>query len=143
MKPRVRTNAFRLLLLSTLTLPSCVTPIDLAANASLGVAQAGSSTFIQGTLAAAFARPMDEVADAVRRAMDRLNYPLTHERTASNATMFDYGQSDGSSIAIRTRRSSPTVTILTIRAGFWGEHALSRLILSEVERELERASTPG
>jgi len=115
---------------TTLPLASCVTPIDLAANAGLGVAQAGTSIYSQGTLQAAFSVPMERVLEDVR------------DETASLA----FTQTDGSSISIKARRSSPAVTGLAIRVGFWGDPAISRLILDRITANLERtgsAPTPA
>lgn len=121
-------------------LASCVTPIDLAANASIGVAQAGTSIYSQGTLQAAFSVPMDRVVDVVREQMSSLSYPKSYEDVRDEAASLNFTQADGSTIAIKARRSSPSVTALSIRVGFWGDPAVSRLILDRVSTALERLS---
>lgn len=131
---------------TTLPLASCVTPIDLAANAGLGVAQAGTSIYSQGTLQAAFSVPMERVLDAVRDEMQALHYPGSYEDVRDETASLAFTQTDGSSISIKARRSSPAVTGLAIRVGFWGDPAISRLILDRITANLERtgsAPTPA
>lgn len=120
----------------TAALWGCLTPFDLAANAGLGVAQAGTSSFIQGTLTAAFGEPMVKIADASRRALVRLGYEITREDSGTFYMVIQGDQSDGSDIVVKLRESSPTVTGLSIRVGLWGDNAVSRLILAEIEKEL-------
>lgn len=123
-------------------LGGCLTPFDLAANAGLGIAQAGTSSFIQGTLTAAFDKPMETVAEASRLALVRLGYEITHEDSATYFMQIQGDQSDGSDIVVKLRQSSPTVTGLSIRVGLWGDNAVSRLILAEIEKQMA-AATPG
>lgn len=122
-------------------LASCVTPIDLAANAGIGVAQAGTSIYSQGTLQAAFSVPMDRVVETVREQMAALSYPKSYEDLRDEAASLNFTQTDGSTIAVKARRSSPSVTALSIRVGFWGDPAVSRLILDRVTTALERHAT--
>lgn len=119
-----------------LVLWGCVTPFDFAANAGLGVAQAGTSSFIQGTLQAAFDKPMENVFQASRRALEHLGYEITREDTGAHYAQLQSMQSDESSIVLKLRKSSETVTGLSIRVGLCGDNAVSRLILEEVEKEL-------
>lgn len=125
---------------TALPLASCVTPIDLAANAGIGVAQAGTSIYSQGTLQAAFSVPMERVLEAVREEMRALHYPSSHEDVREETGSLSFTQTDGSSISIKARRSSPAVTGLAIRVGFWGDPAVSRLILDRITANLERAA---
>ncbi|MBS0186456.1 MAG: DUF3568 family protein [Planctomycetes bacterium] len=117
-------------------LSGCVTPFDFAANAGLGVAQAGTSSFIQGTLQAAFDRPMDEVVDAARRTLVKLGYAITREDIGPHYAQLLSSQADGSSIVVKFKKSSDTVTGLSIRVGFWGDNAVSRLMLEGIQKEL-------
>lgn len=125
-----------LLGLAGFALPGCLTPFDFAANAGLGVAQAGTSSFIQGTLQAAFDKPIDKVVEASRRALAHLGYEITREDSGTQYAQLQGAQSDGSSIVLKFRKSSETVTGLSIRVGLWGDNAVSRLILIEIEKEL-------
>lgn len=125
-----------LLGLAAVALPGCLTPFDLAANAGLGVAQAGTSSFIQGTLQAAFDKPIDKVVEASRRALTDLGYEITREDSGTHYAQLQGSQSDGSSIVLKFRKSSEAVTGLSIRVGLWGDNAVSRLILIEIEKEL-------
>lgn len=125
---------------TALPLASCVTPIDLAANAGIGVAQAGTSIYSQGTLQAAFSVPMERVLEAVREEMRALHYPPSREDVREETGSLSFTQTDGSSISIKARRSSPAVTGLAIRVGFWGDPAVSRLILDRITANLERAA---
>lgn len=117
-------------------LSGCVTPFDFAANAGLGVAQAGTSSFIQGTLQAAFDRPMDEVVDAARRTLVKLGYAITREDIGPHYAQLLSSQADGSSIVVKFKKSSDAVTGLSIRVGFWGDNAVSRLMLEGIQKEL-------
>jgi hypothetical protein len=125
---------------TTLPLASCVTPIDLAANAGLGVAQAGTSIYSQGTLQAAFTVPMERVVATARDVMQALDYSRSHEDIRDETASLTFTQTDGSSISIKARRSSPAVTGLSIRVGFWGDPAISRLIMDRITANLERAA---
>jgi len=124
------------LLLAVIASPGCVTPFDFAANAGLGVAQAGTSSFIQGTLQAAFDKPIEKVLEASRRALTDLGYEITREDSGSHYAQLQGAQADDSSIVLKLRKSSETVTGLSIRVGLWGDNAVSRLILHEIEKEL-------
>lgn len=119
-----------------LVLSGCLTPFDFAANAGLGVAQAGTSSFIQGTLQAAFDKPMDQVLEASHRSLTRLGYEITREDSDAHYAQLQSNQSDGSSIVLKLRKSSETVTGLSIRVGLLGDNAVSKLILIEIEKEL-------
>ncbi|HEX8878058.1 MAG TPA: DUF3568 family protein [Phycisphaerales bacterium] len=136
-------QAIAVLVLGAAALPlaSCVTPIDLAANAGLGVAQAGTSIYSQGTLQAAFSVPMERVVATAREQLVALHYPQSFEDIREEAASLNFTQSDGSTIAIKARRSSASVTGLSIRVGFWGDPAVSRLILDRITAALERS--PG
>lgn len=120
--------------------PGCLTPFDFAANAGLGIAQAGTSSFIQGTLQSAVDRPMEEVFEAAKRALAKLGYESTREDLTEFYAQLQSSQSDGSSIVIKLKKSSPKVTGVSIRVGLWGDNAVSRLIFIEIEKELGIAS---
>jgi len=128
--------AVPLLGLAAIALPGCLTPFDFAANAGLGVAQAGTSSFIQGTLQAAFDKPMEKVVEASRRALADLGYEVTREDAGTHYAQLQGSQFHGSSIVLKLRKSSETVTGLSIRVGLWGDNAVSRLILIEIEKKL-------
>lgn len=121
-------------------LAGCLTPIDLAANAGLGVAQTGTSIYAQGTLQAAFNAPMERVLEAIRSVMDELQYPKTFEEVRDTAATINFTQTDGSVISVRTKRSSPTVTGLSIRVGFWGDPAISRLIQEGIADRIAKST---
>lgn len=138
MRSRNRSFLLGLSLLASATgvLCGCLTPFDFAANAGLGVAQAGTSSFIQGTLQAAFDKPMEKVFAASKQALEHLGYEITREDTGVHYAQLQGVQSDGSSIVIKLRKSSEAVTGLSIRVGLWGDNAVSRLILEEIEENL-------
>jgi hypothetical protein len=119
----------------------CLTPFDFAANAGLGIAQAGTSSFIQGTLQSAVDRPMEQVFEAAKRALAKLGYESTREDISEFYAQLQSNQSDGSTIVIKLKKSSPKVTGVSIRVGLWGDNAVSRLIFIEIEKEL--GITPG
>lgn len=142
MRIRIRQHlvAIPLVAAALVALCGCVTPFDFAANAGLGVAQAGTSSFIQGTLQAAFDKPMETVFEASRHAFKRLGYEITREDVGTHYAQLQGLQSDESSIVLKLRKSSETVTGLSIRVGLWGDNAVSRLILEEIEKELASAA---
>ena len=115
----------------------CLTPFDFAANAGLGIAQAGTSSFIQGTLQSAIDRPMEQVFEASKSALAKLGYESTREDIREFYAELQSNQSDGSTIVIKLKKSSPKVTGVSIRVGIWGDNAVSRLIFLEIEKELE------
>lgn len=119
-----------------LVAPGCLTPFDFAANAGLGLAQAGTSSFIQGTLQAAVDRPMEQVLEASKRALTKLGYESTRHDLSDFYAQLQSNQSDGSTIVIKLKKSSPKVTGVSIRVGVWGDNAVSRLIFLEIEKEL-------
>lgn len=122
--------------------PGCLTPFDFAANAGLGIAQAGTSSFIQGTLQSAVDRPMEDVFEAAKRALAKLGYETTREDLTEFYAQLQGNQSDGSSIVIKLKKSSPKVTGVSIRVGLWGDNAVSRLIFLEIEKELGVSVSP-
>lgn len=116
----LRLARFAVTLLAAAALPRCLTPFDFAANAGLGVAQAGTNSFIQGTLQAAFDKPIDKVVEASRRALTRLGYEITREDSGTHDAQLQGALADDSSIVLKFRESSETVTGLSIRVGLWG-----------------------
>ena len=68
--------------------------------------------------------------------MKTLGYESSREDLGEHYAQLQATQSDGSSIVIKLKKSSPVVTGISIRVGLWGDNAVSRLIFHEIEKDL-------
>lgn len=126
-------------------LASCAPPV-VVASAGLGMAQAGTVAYFEGELRTAFPRELEASYAAIEPALKRLGfdsdraefraqehygYVFTHTLTAER-------------IEIRVTGVTDRVTALRIRVGVFGDQAVARLILNEIEDELglDKAKVP-
>jgi Protein of unknown function (DUF3568) len=147
-----RSFDFRRLALVTWVLPCLLTttvgcaPPLLFANAGVSLAEAGTSMFMEGELRAAWRRPLEVMEQGVAEAMNTLGYRIESRTERENYIYIRGVEIDGTEIEVRLRRSSEIVTSISIRVGLLGDQAVSRLILEEAERVMQRrekaAATP-
>jgi hypothetical protein len=114
---------------------ACAAPLALAGS-SLDIAHAGSVVFTRGRLKTAYRVPLEQAYATAHQALENLMYDVKAERLRGDEAYVGGRGADGRAIAIEFSESSPAVTRMTIRVGFWGDQAVSNVILSEFERLL-------
>lgn len=121
---------------SLAVMQSCVAP-GMVATAGLSAAQAGVSEFYKGRLKTAWDVELATMFQVVHSALHRLGYKIEGERATGNEWFIGSRELDGTGIEIYLRRSSPKVTMVSIRVGMFGDQPLSRLISDTFARQLE------
>lgn len=123
----------------------CVPAPSPLVSAGIGVAQAGTSAFLQGELQTAIRRPFEEVLAASREAVGERGLrfkPETDRASLGSATIGvrEVPAADGTGedrlIEIEIERSSEIVTIVRVRVGFMGDQTMSRLVMDEIVDKL-------
>ncbi len=114
----------------------------VVASAAWGVGQAGTTAYLQGRLESAWKVPIETVASATRAAFAELGYEPSGEEAYGNLVVLRAKEASGRMIEITLERSSERVTHIQVRVGFWGDQAISRLVLDEMEKALGQIS-PG
>lgn len=122
-------------------LPACNPPM-VVASAAWGVSQAGTTAYLQGRLESAWKAPAETVAAATRSAFAELDYETSGEEAYGQMVVLRAKEVSGRIIEVTLEKSSSRVTHIQVRVGFWGDQAISRLVLDEMERALER-QPPG
>lgn len=129
-------------LIATGGLASCLGP-EVVVTASVAAAEAGSSSFIRGELVQSHKAPLEQIAEAGRRAIRSLELRAGTDRAGDSSIFLMAHERGGREIAIRFEEVSPVVTRVKIRIGIWGEQSLSRLVMTEIESQLEAPSDPA
>ena len=116
---------------------SCAPPV-MVASAGLGVAQAGTVAYFEGELRTAIARELRTSYDAIVPAITRLGFVADRAEFRMQehyGFVFTHSVTD-ERIEIRVTGVTEKVTALRIRVGVFGDQAVARLILNEIEDEL-------
>ncbi len=132
----------------------CVPVPSPLVSAGFGVAQAGTSAFLQGELQTAIRRPFEDVLAATRKAVgpDGLRFKPESDQAQLGRgviTVREVPAADGSGedrlIEIVIERSSEVVTIVRVRVGFIGDQTMSRLVMDEIVDKLglDRDAVPS
>lgn len=130
------------ILLALLVPGGCVGP-GIVATAGLSAAQAGVSEFTKGRLKTAWDVPLEKMFQVTHSSLRKLGYTIEGERSTGNEWFIATRELDGTSLEVYLRRSTPKVTMLSIRAGLFGDQPLSRLIADTIDRQLKDWNESG
>ncbi len=114
---------------------SCAAPVVIA-SAGFGALQTGTEAFIRGELEAAVVHPMEHVFQAAQDAMTALNFPSRGAKMGEANAYVLAKEVQGRKIDINLQMKSKNVTKINIRVGVFGDQAVSRLILAEIQEKL-------
>ena len=105
-------------------------------TAGFGLAQGQAESFISGKLKAARLVTLDNAAHATLATMDELQLKVLEERHGTYDAYF-VGQAEGGpEFKVTLKAKTPVVTKIEIRIGLMGDQAVSRLVLSRLDRKL-------
>jgi hypothetical protein len=111
---------------------SCAAPV-VVASAAAPALQAGTAAFINGELEAAEIAPIETVYEASLSALKDLQFQIFYERPGDRTAYIFAHESAGVKITVFLEHKSPVVTKINIRIGVFGDQAISRLILGEIQ----------
>lgn len=131
-----------LLLASAALLPGCVGP-EVALSAGLNAVSAQTATFTRGELISATRASLAQTHAAVGRALSTLGFKTTRTRLRDTSASTWAVTLDDRDIRVTLSAASPAVTSIAIKAGFWGDLALSRLVQEQIDTELRTAAVPA
>jgi len=142
-------RGFTLLLLCGLAVTGCALPATVVLTAAAPVAQAGTAAYINNEMVFVFNLPIADVRLAVVSASQALDLSPGSELatiTSDGRTKKIYIPAetrDGVTVEIRLEAVTQVLTRIRVRFGFWGDQAVSRAILTKIERALGQEHPNG
>jgi hypothetical protein len=124
-----------------MTLAGCTTPV-IVASAAVPAFQYGTEAFVRGDLESAQIATMEDVYDATERVIADLEFFVSKRHFGKNTAWIKCREIGGRAITIDFERRSNKVTKTTIRVGVWGDQAISRLLLAEIQARLPAVPAP-
>ncbi len=121
-------------------LPGCAAPV-VVVTAGVSALQVGTAAFINGEIEAAFAKPMPEMFVASEGALNDLKFPIRRSKLDEYNAYVYSNETQRRRIEIDLEKKSDTVTKINIRVGFFGDQAMSRLILATIQARLGSLSS--
>ncbi len=122
-------------------LASCADPI-IVVTAGTSVLQAGSSAFVNGEMVAAIPKPLTTVYDAADSALRELQFNMGQQKLGDFNGYLYATETQRRRIEITLEKKSPVVTKVNIRVGFFGDQAMSRLIMGTLQSKLNPTGKP-
>lgn len=123
-------------------LSGCAAPAVLV-TAAVPVAEAGTSAYANGELTSAYKHPLHRVDLAAESALADMGFHITRRNKAEHKVYFAAEDKRGTEISLRLEAVTVQVTGVRIRVGVFGDQALSRLLLTEVELRLTEGEGEG
>lgn len=124
---------------SLLSLGGCASSAVLAAagaTAGFGLAQGQAEAFIRGELQAARLVPLDQVIAATLEAMKEMQLEVRTLRQGEHDAYIRGRTGNGPEFKVKLQKKSPMITKVNVRVGVMGDMAVSRLVLSSIDRQL-------
>jgi hypothetical protein len=123
---------------ATLQLGGCVESAIAAAGVTAGMslAQDQATSFIRGELKAARMAPIEDARRAVHAAMSELHLVVLTEREGEHDGYIRGKADGGREIKIFLKADSAVMTRFTVRVGFMGDAAVSKLVMARIDRAL-------
>jgi hypothetical protein len=103
------------------------------ASAAVPAVQAGTEAFVRGDLESAQIATMEQMYIATEQALNDLEFRIISQRLGKNTAYIKAKELGGRPINVDFERRTPQVTKTTIRVGVWGDQAISRLVLGEIQ----------
>ena len=113
-------------------LSGCAAPVVIA-SAAVPAVQAGTEAFVRGDLESAQIATMEAIYAATEHALTDLEFRIVTRSVGKNAAYIRAKELGGRAVTVEFERRSPQVTKTTIRVGVWGDQAISRLLLGEIQ----------
>lgn len=123
------------LLAGTLALAGCAAPA-VVLSAGLSAAQQGAVNWTDGQLVGVYNERFDDVTSAVEAMARDLSLKLRDRRNDGRLYVLMLEDDAGVDFNAIVRRRTDTLTVVTIRVGFWGNKPVSSLVLSQMEKQL-------
>lgn len=123
-----------------LTLPSlsgCLAPAAVA-SAGLSAAQTGATAWLEGDLVGTYNEMYPDMVWACEAAAQRLALSVRVRRLDPEVFFLYLEDDNGVDVDIQVNRRTARLCQIEIRVGVWGNKPLSALMMSTIERELER-----
>jgi len=114
----------------SITLSGCLV---LLAGAAGG---AGTAYWLSGKLTQDFNKPYNQVIQAAHNALDDLKFPVTRKTTTSEVTQIISKYSDGATIWIDIKATTPLATNIAIRVGTTGHKEAERNLMAKISKSL-------
>ena len=105
----------------------------MIASAAVPAVQAGTEAFVRGDLESAQIATMEQMYIATEQALNDLEFRIISQRLGKNTAYIKAKELGGRPINVDFERRTPQVTKTTIRVGVWGDQAISRLVLGEIQ----------
>jgi len=103
------------------------------ASAAVPAVQAGTEAFVRGDLESAQIATMEQMYIATEQALNDLEFRIISQRLGKSTAYIKAKELGGRPINVDFERRTPQVTKTTIRVGVWGDQAISRLVLGEIQ----------
>lgn len=137
-RPRRQHLSFRRFLLPAALAAAVLLPTGCAApvvvmTAGITAAQTGATTYINGELESAQVARMEVVFRAVKHTMEDLKFPVTMEHIGPHTAYVFSKETTGRPIKVFLAEKSAMTTKTNIRVGFWGDQAMARMLIAEIQ----------
>jgi ribosomal protein S12 methylthiotransferase accessory factor YcaO len=116
-------------------LGGCTAP-PFVANAGFSAAQSTAEAFVHGDMEVAERVPLAAAFAATHNAMIRLELPIEKETLYDKIGFVTSRETSGRRVKVVLTRISATVTEITVRVGVWGDAAVSKLVMVEIQEQL-------
>ncbi|MFG0284532.1 MAG: DUF3568 family protein [Phycisphaerales bacterium JB039] len=133
-------------LLAALTLPlaGCFGGAELAvASAGISAARTGGAIWEDRELVVATTIPIETLQTSVRQAFYALKLEMRWERFRDGEWDFAARDDTGKPYSVALDSFTPRITKVRIKVGAFGDQALSRLLLAQIQREVLRTWDPS
>jgi hypothetical protein len=105
----------------------------VVASAGASALQYGTAAFINGELEAAHVADLPTVYEAALSTIRDLRFKEDYLALNDRTAYLHVREMTGRKIKIFLEARSPAVTKINIRIGVWGDQAISRLLLGEIQ----------
>jgi hypothetical protein len=115
--------------------PSCTAPVYVI-TAGLAVAQVGTTAYANGELQTSLIVDFDAANDAAAEAQAALDLEPSARRVEGRRATISSRDLGQRSVTVEVVKRTNKVCKINIRVGFWGDQSMSRLLLSQMQKEL-------
>lgn len=117
-------------------LSACAAPA-VVLTAGLSAAQQGAVNWADGRLLGVYSERYEDVTSAVELMARDLSLKLRDRRDIDGVYYLMLEDDAGVDFNLVVRQRTATLSVVTVRVGFWGNKSVSSLVLSQMEKELE------
>lgn len=121
-----------------LTLSSCAAPVLPSA---IQIAQLGTTTFAGGSLETVYPQPYLPVTAAVRKMVTDLDLQVQVDRPQKGFLYLETTDLTKTTISIRVRQRTSSITSVRIKVGFTGDEPYSTALMARIAANLKPEDT--